>query len=166
MSHTELTDKRAKSWRAVVEAYQVCAQRYSAAMGRVELTSSQFEVLLLIRCLGAEATPKTIADQLLVTKGNITGVTSRLLSQDLVTRQSHETDGRSQVFRLTDYGNEKLKSASQIASEFVHQQLEPFTDEEVEMVGRLMRRMKTHLLSLDADSIVKAALDSTTSERS
>ena len=159
MTNTELTRTRADSWRAVVEAYQVCSQRYGSALNHVDLTPAQFEVMILIRSLKQNATPKRIAERLLVTKGNITGVTNRLLTRGLIDRRSHQTDGRSLVFELTSRGQKLLLEANKVAAEFVRQQLEPFTDEEVEIVGRLMRQMKQHLLLMDADSIAKAALE-------
>lgn len=165
MAKTGVTDARADAWRAVVEAYQVCSQRYGTALDRIGLTSAQFEVMLVIRSLGNEATPKRIADHLLVTKGNITGLTSRLTSRELISRKAHETDGRSMVFQLTETGLASLSLASRVASEFVRQQLDPFSDEEVEIVCKLMRRMKAHLLSLDADSVVTEALDAPVSQR-
>ena len=159
MTNTELTRTRADSWRAVVEAYQVCSQRYGSALNHVDLTPAQFEVMILIRSLKQNATPKRIAERLLVTKGNITGVTNRLLTRGLIDRRSHQTDGRFSGVRAHLAWPKATPGSQQVAAEFVRQQLEPFTDEEVEIVGRLMRQMKQHLLSMDADSIVKAALE-------
>ena len=149
---------RAESWRAVVEAYQVCHHRYGAALDHLELTIPQFEVLLAIRMLAEDATPKRIADQLLVTKGNVTGVTSRLLSRGLIAKSAHQSDGRSLVFRLTRRGDKLTNDASKVAGEFIRQQLAPFNDQEVELVGDIMSRMKTHLLSMSPEVVVNAAL--------
>ncbi|SNC66020.1 DNA-binding transcriptional regulator, MarR family [Marinobacter sp. es.048] len=154
MADKEMGADRSGAWRAVVEAYQVCSNRYGATLEKCGLTTAQYEVMLVIRTLGEQATPKRIADRLLVTKGNITGVTSRLLSRELISKQAHDSDGRSMIFGLTDAGYRLLSDAQAVASEFVNQQLEPFSDAEVEIVGRLMRRMKTHLLTIDPETVV------------
>lgn len=155
MANQELAAHRSKAWRAVVEAYQVCSTRYAATLEKCGLTTAQYEVMLLIRVLDDQATPKRIADRLLVTKGNITGVTSRLLSRELISKYAHDYDGRSMVFRLTDVGHQLLSDVQVVANEFVRQQLEPFNDAEVEIVGRLMRQMKSHLLTMDPETVIR-----------
>ena len=57
---------QASSWFAVVRAYQECNRRYSQLLAGFDLTIPQFDVMNAIRNLGEQATPKAIADRLVV----------------------------------------------------------------------------------------------------
>ena len=138
---------RYAAWRAVVEAYQTCNQRYARLMKRFDLTSSQFDVLFVIESLGDQASPKNVATGLLVTMGNVTSVTRRLLERGLVEQVANAVDKRSVQLRLTEQGSALLSEAKASSKLFVEHQLSPFSEEEVEVVGRLMQRMRAHLES-------------------
>jgi DNA-binding MarR family transcriptional regulator len=138
---------RQLAWRYVVEAYQTCNQKYSVMMSRFDLTSSQFDVMLVIESLDKEATPKRVAEGLLVSKANITSVTRRLLERGLIAQTKNAQDKRSIHFHLTPQGTALLKRAKAAARQFVEVQLAPFSGEEVALVGSLMQRMRGHLQS-------------------
>ena len=146
---------RNESWRSVVQAYQACNHRYSRLMSHFDLTPSQFDVLLAIEALGDGAYPNEIARGLLVTKSNITSVTKRLLERKLVRQFNSESDRRSIRFSLSSKGSSLLNRAKAAARRFVEIQLEPFSDDEVELVGRMMQTMRSHLESNEFE----AALD-------
>jgi DNA-binding MarR family transcriptional regulator len=136
---------RAQAWRSVIEAYQTCAAKYNKLMAQFELTSSQYDVLFVIENLGEDATPKRIAAGLLVTMGNVTSVTRRLLERELIKQSASKTDRRSIRFSLTKSGLELLAQAKFASKQFVDDQLGPFSEQEVQFVGELMQRMRTHL---------------------
>lgn len=140
-----MTITRTDSWRSVVNTYQTCNQQYSRLMSHFGLTSSQFDVLFAVEALGESAYPKEIAKGLLVSKSNITSVTKRLLERKLIRQLSSETDRRSIRFILSAKGISLLHRAKAAARRFVEAQLDPFSDEEVELVGRLMQEMRMHL---------------------
>ena len=142
------------SWRSVVEAYQTCNQKYSLLMSHFDLTSAQFDVLMAIDGLGQEAKPKRIAERLLVTKGNITNVTKRLIERELLLQQADSDDGRSFFLRLSPSGKEIVERAKCAAKTFIDEQLSPFSDNEIEEVGALMRKMRTHLNHMNVTSIL------------
>ena len=81
----------ASSWLAVVRAYQECTRRYAQMLDHFDLTIPQFDVLTAIRRHEPAATPHLIAQDLLVTRGNITGVLQRLQEHDLVTLPENES---------------------------------------------------------------------------
>jgi DNA-binding MarR family transcriptional regulator len=49
-------------------------------------------------------TCRELGERTLITKGTLTGVLDRLVARGLVSRCSHETDGRSRNVRLTEAG--------------------------------------------------------------
>ena len=142
-------------WRTVVDAYSTVNQNYGRLLAPFELTTSQFDVLLGIESLGDEASPKAIAEGLLVTMGNITSVTRRLIDRGLVEQVANVKDKRSVYLRLTKSGLQLLKQAKGASKQFVQLQLGPFTQEEVENVGVMMQRMRQHLESDEFQSALE-----------
>ncbi len=149
---------QASSWFAVVRAYQECTRRYGQLLKNFDLTIPQFDVLSAIHRLADRATPKAIADELLVTRGNITGVLHRLQERALIRTRHNEQDGRSFVCELTADGRELLRQARGAAALFIDAQLAPFDDAALRETEKQMNRMRSHLQSVDPDAIFRRAL--------
>lgn len=147
---------QASSWLAVVRAYNECNRRYTQLLAGFDLTIPQFDVLSAILNLDREATPKRIAAELVVTRGNITGVLRRLQERRLVKTRGHEKDGRSFVCELTAAGRRLLKRARAAASTFITRQLSPFDDDTLQRTEKLMNHMHEHLRSIDPQEILEA----------
>ena len=143
----------ASSWLAVVRAYQECTRLYQKLMQDFNLTIPQFDVLNTITRLGDDATPKAIAAELLVTRGNITGVLYRLEENNLIETHANERDGRSFICELTNEGNDLLKRARKAAAGFISHQLSPFTDAELRQTEAQMREMYAHLREVDLQAL-------------
>jgi DNA-binding MarR family transcriptional regulator len=145
----KILTQRLDSWKNLVEAYQICTQKYTKLLAEFGFTPSQLDVLFQIETLGEQAKPMHIAEGLLVTKGNITAVTKRLIEQGFISVHPDKTDKRSSLLSMTKKGTRHFKIAKQAAKEFIEAQLAPFTDEEVKLVGELMTKMRFHLESDD-----------------
>ena len=148
---------RRDAWKQVVTAYQTCTRRYAEMLGHFGLTIPQFDVLSAVSALQPEALPSTVAERLLVTRGNITGILKRLEAQGLLRRAAHTGDGRALVCQLTPQGAALLQRASAAAAAFIEAQLSPFDDPTVAMVGNTMRRMTQHLMAMDVTPLLGAA---------
>ncbi len=159
MTTTNRQRLEAESWLAVVQAYQACNRRYAQMLEHFGLTIPQFDLMSAVYRLRDEATPKAIADELLVTKGNVTGLVSRIEAQELLVRRPHSTDGRSFCCELTDEGLALYRRARRAAARFVSAQLAPFDESELETTRRQMRLMREHLETLDPDAIAGSDAD-------
>ena len=148
---------QASSWFAVVRAYQECTRQYSHMLAAFGLTVPQFDVMTAIMALGEAATPKAIAAELLVTRGNITGVLHRLQSHGLVATRPNGRDGRSFICCLTCEGQALLDEARCAAALFIEQQLAPFDDAQLRETERTMKKMQSHLRTLDPETIAAQA---------
>ena len=142
-----------RSWLAVVRAYAECNRRYARMLSHFDLTIPQYDALSAILQLGPEATPRRIADELLVTRGNITGLLQRLRQRGIITTREHDSDGRSFICEFTPSGRETLHWARAAAARFIRQQLAVFDDAELETSREMMTRMRTHLQSIDPDAL-------------
>lgn len=157
MNEPRLSRLQATSWIAVVETYQECHRRYAAMLREFDLTVPQFDVLNAIQSLGADALPKRIADRMLVTRGNVTGVLNRLQERGLVITRPTPSDGRSFICELTRDGEHLLNAAKNGAALFIDAQLSPFNEDEMRNIEETMRRMRTHLQTLDPVAIACSA---------
>lgn len=142
---------------AVVRAYQECNRRYAQLLQGFELTIPQFDALTAISRLGDDATPRAIASELVVTRGNVTGVLQRLEDSGLIRTKANARDGRSFICELTRPGNKRLDGARRAAAAFIREQLAPFDDRALARTETQMREMHAHLQTIDPESIVAAA---------
>lgn len=144
------------AWFAVIRAYEECDQLFAAMLAEMELTTSQFDVLIAVDRLGANALPKEVAKQLLVTRANVSGLLRRLEQRGLLGMQPHKTDGRSLVCRLTPTGKKALRRAKSASSRFLREQLSIFSDADLNGIQKKMQRMREHLSTMNPIAISKA----------
>ncbi len=140
---------RHEAWFSVVEAYQTCNRLYEAMLQRFDLTVSQFDVLCAIEGLGADAQPKHIAERLVVTRGNVTGLLKGLVKRDLVTLHNHPEDGRARLCALTQRATQLMPQVRSAARRFIEVQLAPFSAQDLTHTHRLMTAMTQHLRTLN-----------------
>lgn len=165
MSQSERKKLEASSWFSVVRTYQECTRRYAQMLHAFDLTLTQFDVLNAVRELGDAAMPKAIADRLVVTRGNITGVLHRLQERDLLRTRNNEHDGRSFYCELTSSGAALLDVARQATAVFIDRQLAPFSNDDLRVTERHMNKMRSHLMTIDPDTISGGALRGRSEER-
>ena len=157
MNEPRLNRLQATSWIAVVETYQECNRRYAAMLREFDLTVPQFDALNAMVSLGPDALPKRIADRMLVTRGNVTGVLNRLQEHGLIVTRPSPNDRRSFVCELTSAGTRLFDTARRAAALFIEEQLSPFTESEMRDIEETMHRMRSHLQTLDPVSIASHA---------
>ncbi len=143
------------SWFAVVKAYLECSKRYTQMLEHFDLTVAQYDVLRAIESLDTAAVPKLIAERLVVSRANITGVLRRLEERGLVRLTTHREDARSVVCTLTRRGRSLTARAHAAADRFVRAQLKPFDDQSLHQVEAWMRDMHEHLQTLDPEQLAK-----------
>lgn len=89
--------------QALVQCYQAFEALSSAHIRELGLTSPQFDVIATLgNTPGMTATE--LVEKTLITKGTLTGIVDRLVGRGWVERIAHESDGRSQIVRLTPAG--------------------------------------------------------------
>ncbi len=145
------------AWLSVVRAYQTCTRRYEELLALHGLSTAQFDCLDAVVRLGDEALPKNIAEALLVTRGNVTGLIQRLEGAGLLRLEPHASDGRSRLLQLTERGKELHRAARRSAREFVRAQLAPFDRGDLDQTHAVMNTMHFHLLDLDVRAIYESS---------
>ena len=120
-------------------------QRLRLSMGRalrrVGLSIPQFDVLSALS-EGAGITQRQLADQLFVTKGNVSGLIDRLVEAKLVERRSAAQDRRSHALFLTKEGEFLAAAGFAAQRAFVEATLGQLDRDELATLHHLLGRWR------------------------
>lgn len=87
---------------------------------------------------------KELSRRLMVTGGNITGITDQLVTEGLVERLEVEGDRRAWRVRLTPRGHSMFSAMAQQHEAWIVQAFESLQPREVEQLHRLLGKVKRH----------------------
>jgi len=88
---------------------------------------------------------KEISKRLMVSNGNITGITDQLESEALVVRAPDPKDRRALMVKLTESGRKKFRAIAKQHEEWIVQTFEGLTHQEKENMFGLLKKLKGHL---------------------
>lgn len=145
------------AWLAVVGTFRTCEAQFERLLATFSLTTAQYEVLNIVHEAGGSAQPAWIAERLLVTRGNVTGLLRRLETAGWVRIRTHPTDGRARICELTARAKPVVVTARRAAARFIEQQCSPFTVRELATARGIMERMRAHLDAMDVAQIAGAS---------
>lgn len=93
-----------------------------AHLAKYNLTLPQFDVLAQLH-REEGITQQTLADRLLVTKGNVCGLMDRMMEQGLVERRQDPHDGRAYMLHLTPKGKRLIQDILPAHSQVIASQI-------------------------------------------
>lgn len=85
-----------------------------------------------------------LSRRMMVTGGNITGITDQLVAEGLVDRVGVEGDRRAYRVRLTSKGRKVFHGMAQQHEDWVVQAFSALTDKEIATLHRLLGKVKQH----------------------
>lgn len=88
---------------------------------------------------------RELSQRLMVTGGNVTGITDQLEAEGLVQREPHATDRRSYTVKLTPAGKRQFKRMAATHEGWIVELLSGWSAEEKAQVYALLAGLKTHL---------------------
>lgn len=89
----------------MIRTTRILDKMISEEVSGYKLTKPQFDVLLIMHFTDQESVTTTqLADELMVSKANITGIVTRLEKSELITKVTDENDTRSKKITLTQKG--------------------------------------------------------------
>ena len=128
---------RLKTWLQLVRTFYRVHRRLVATLSERDITLPQFDVLATLR-FSEGVTQQELAERLLVTKGNVTGVLDRLEIVTLVERRPDPGDARANRLYLTAAGRKKIESILPRHDQLVLQILSGLTDSDIKTLRRLL----------------------------
>ena len=129
------------AWLQLVRAYNFMEARISADLRGANLTLARFHVLVALAKHGPMSQQK-LADQLLVTKGNVVGLIDKLSARGFVERQSSATDRRVNVLRVTPSGRRVVDRILPRQMQLIASLMQPLNPREAASLNALLKRLR------------------------
>jgi DNA-binding MarR family transcriptional regulator len=121
-----------------------------------DLTLPQFDIVMALG--NTSGMPyKKLGENTLITKGTLTGVISRLEDKGLVQRVASETDGRSQIIRLTAAGNTLFEQAVPEHLKYIHRIFNNYSPEDIATLEAALLRLRKAVIAARSDGGVGLA---------
>ncbi|UCG99363.1 MAG: MarR family transcriptional regulator [Burkholderiales bacterium] len=87
-----------------------------------------------------------LSSRLMVTGGNVTGLTDELQRDGLVVRASHATDRRAWIVRLTPKGRRSFEAMARAHEEWILELIGGLDRSRIAQLHGLLGELRTHLL--------------------
>jgi DNA-binding MarR family transcriptional regulator len=129
------------AWLQLVRAYNYIEARISADLRRADLTLARFHVLVALAKHGPMS-QQTLADRLLVTKGNVVGLIVKLSARGFVERQSSANDRRVKVLHVTPAGRRIVDRTLPRQMELIASLMQPLSQREAASLKALLTRLR------------------------
>ena len=100
---------------------------------------------------------KKLGEETLITKGTLTGVISRLEDKGLVQRLASETDGRSQIIRLTEAGKSLFERTFPEHLQFINQLFNNYSPEDISTLEAVLVRLREAVIAARSEGGEKLA---------
>lgn len=131
----------------ILEASDAISKYMASYLTDFGLTASKFNTLQVLKEEPARTvTQNELGAKLTVTGASITGVLDRLERDRLVARETHPTDRRANLVRLTDEGETLIQTAADLHAMRMQGLMEVLDDDEkqklVELLGKLSEAAK------------------------
>jgi len=112
----------------------------------LDLTLPQYDIIL---ALGNTAgmTFKKLGEATIITKGTLTGVINRLEDKGLVQRFPSETDGRSQLVKLTEEGMSLYERTYPEHLTYINRIFDDYTPKEIEELEAMLIRLRKAVIA-------------------
>ncbi len=120
--------------------YQKSSRYLGSLLRPLELTVAQFDALANLY-VGDGITQQQLAEHLLVTKGNVTGLLNRLSERGLVERRIHPRDRRANTVFLTAKGRALAKLALEVQRRVIEDTLGVLSEADREQLRDLISQV-------------------------
>lgn len=132
------------AWLAIALVYQRHHRLLSARLKPLEVSVPQLDVLANL--YGSEGLQQTeLADRLLVTKANVTGLVARLLERGWVERTPDPSDGRAHRVALTRAGRRVAQRALEARGTLIEEVFSTLSSAQREALTDLANTVGAHL---------------------
>src|SRR5690606_15113462 len=92
---------------------------------------------------------KELSHRLMVTGGNVTGITDQLVAEGLVERTGVEGDRRAFRVRLTEHGHRSFSLMAEQHQSWIVEAFEGLPPRDLEQLHKLLGKVKQHQLDLN-----------------
>ena len=112
---------------------------------RFGMTLPRFDLMAQLERAPGGLRMSELSARMMVTGGNITGITDALEHEDLVARESDPLDRRAYRVRLTSAGRKVFRAMAEEHERWIIDTFAELPARDITQLGELLGRLKTHL---------------------
>lgn len=137
-------------WLRLLACAQLIEKRVRAGLReQFDTTLPRFDLMAQLERHPEGLKMKELSHRLMVTGGNVTGITDQLAAEGLVERTSVEGDRRAFRVRLTERGRALFTAMAEQHEHWIVQAFEGLPARELDQLHRLLGKVKQHQLELN-----------------
>ena len=137
-------------WLRLLACSQLIEKRVRTQLReRFDTTLPRFDLMAQLERHPEGLKMKELSQRLMVTGGNVTGITDQLVAEGLVERMGVEGDRRAFLVRLTPEGRETFERMAVEHEQWIVQAFEGLSPRELEQLHKLLGKVKQHQLDLE-----------------
>ena len=132
-------------WLRVLTCTQLVEKELRGRLrGQFDTTLPRFDLMAQLERAPDGLKMNELSRRMMVTGGNVTGITDQLAAEGLVDRAGVEGDRRAYRVRLTPKGRKVFHGMAQQHEDWVVQAFSALTDKEIATLHRLLGKVKQH----------------------
>lgn len=134
-------EARLATWAQLVRTFSLIEREISSSLAKHNVTLPQFDVLATLRATEG-VTQQELAERLLVSKGNVTGVLDRMERLGWVERRRCPEDARANRLHLTAEGRKKAQQVVPAHNDLVLRAMERLSAEDVKHLRHVLAELE------------------------
>lgn len=137
-------------WLRLLACSQLIEKRVRTQLReRFDTTLPRFDLMAQLERHPEGLKMKELSQRLMVTGGNVTGITDQLVAEGLVERMGVEGDRRAFLVRLTPEGRETFERMAVEHEQWIVQAFEGLSPRELDQLHKLLGKVKQHQMDLE-----------------
>lgn len=143
---TEQDKMELRLWLRLLTCATMIEQRVRGRLReRFGVTLARFDVMAQLNRAPDGLAMGELSSRMMVSGGNATGLTTRMLEEGLIRREADPQDRRSQVVRLTPEGRELFDRMYPEHAQWIHEAMSGLSAEEQQRLLSLLGKLKQRL---------------------
>jgi DNA-binding MarR family transcriptional regulator len=137
-------------WLRLLACSQLIEKRVRTHLReRFDTTLPRFDLMAQLERHPEGLKMKELSQRLMVTGGNVTGITDQLVAEGLVERVGVEGDRRAFLVRLTPEGREAFERMAVEHEQWIVRAFEGLSPRELDQLHKLLGKVKQHQLDVE-----------------
>ena len=138
-------------WLRLLTCTQLIEQQVRARLReQFETTLPRFDLMAQLERSPEGLKMNELSRRMMVTGGNVTGITDQLESEGMVQRLPLEGDRRALLIRLTPTGRKAFAEMASVHEGWIVESLSGLSEREVETLHKLLGKVKQHINAAEA----------------
>lgn len=133
-------------WLRLMTCTQIVEKRVRGGLReRFDITLPRFDLMAQLERAPQGLKMKDLSRRMMVTGGNVTGITDQLVAEGLVERIDVAGDRRAYLVRLTARGRRQFNQMARAHEAWIVEAFAGLSSQEITQLHRLLGQVKTHL---------------------